>query len=213
MGWARVLDDAKAALRVAPHLVRQPGDFVTAFEWVSGRDGRLVDARAPWWPRRAIAEVARRLPNGATVFEYGGGGSTLWLEDRGARVTTVEHDREWHDVLRTRVAATTTLLFRPPAPTGTLASDSAEGFFDEYVASVGEGPYDLVIVDGRCRVACVEAAYERVKPGGLLLLDDSDRPKYARAHMLLARWEAEHVRGLKRGSREVCQTSLWRRTS
>lgn len=213
MGWARVLGDVRATARVAPHLVRQPTDLVTAWEWVSGRDGRLVDARAPWWPRRAIARVAAALPAGATVFEYGGGGSTLWLEDRGATVTTVEHDGEWHDVLRTRVGARTTLVYEPPRETGTLASDSAEGFFDGYVAAVGEGPYDLVIVDGRCRVACVEASYPRVRPGGLLLLDDSDRPKYARAHEVLAGWAAEHVRGLKRGSREVCQTSLWRRPS
>jgi hypothetical protein len=195
---------------VLPHLLRHPADLTTAGSWVVG-EGRLINTRTPWWPRAVINRVRHLLPPNPAVFEYGGGGSTLWLEDRGATTTTVEHDTEWARHLKTRKGPRTTLLHVPPASSGHLASDSAEGFFDDYVAAVGTGPYDLVIVDGRCRVACVVASMGSVRSGGLLLLDDSDRPKYARAHDLLDGWPAEHIRGLKMGARQVCQTSLWRR--
>ena len=38
---------------------------------------------------------------------------------------------------------------------------------------------DLVVVDGRARVECARRAMPKVKPGGLLLLDDTSRERYA----------------------------------
>jgi predicted O-methyltransferase YrrM len=51
---------------------------------------------------------------------------------------------------------------------------------DAYVRSIGEvaGDFDLIVVDGRERVRCVRAALPRLAPGGVLLLDDSQRRRY-----------------------------------
>ena len=50
-----------------------------------------------------------------------------------------------------------------------------------YVAAIDEQPddsLDLVVVDGRERARCAARATAKVRPGGLLLVDDIDRERY-----------------------------------
>lgn len=215
MGRDRLRSELGNIARVRNVLVRHPSDAMTALGWLAGSDGQMFRSGTPWWPRRAIRYVERALPRNATVFEYGGGGSTMWLERLGASVTTVEHDERWAEELRGATnAERTTILFEPPRRAGALRSDAAEGYFDDYVRAVatyGPDGLDLLIVDGRCRVACVLEGKSSVRPGGLLLLDDSHRPKYQAAMDLMGDWSVHHVVGIKIGSREVCRTSIWRR--
>jgi hypothetical protein len=148
------------------------------------------------------------------VFEYGGGGSTLWLEDRGAEVTVVEHDVQWRMQLAAAVGPGTTFVFRPPEVGGTIVSAALPGFFDAYAAVIGsepDGSLDLVIVDGRARVECARIAMPKVRPGGLLIVDDTDRARYRAAMELLGPWEHHVFAGLKPGQRGPAQTSVWRR--
>src|SRR5690606_2632205 len=64
---------------------------------------------------------------------------------------------------------------------GSFGSESP-GFqdvsFQRYVESVHDyppGSFDVIVVDGRARNACLRAARKHVKPGGLIVLDNSDR--------------------------------------
>lgn len=182
--------------------------------WLRQRDATTMGLRVPWWPYDAVAWVAASLPETARVFEYGGGGSTLWLEDHGATVTTVEHDENWLSRMSTQFESRATLLFRPPAACGAITSAATPGYFDDYVAAIDsqcDGSLDLVIVDGRARVECACRAMPKVKPGGLLLLDDTDRARYRPAVERLADWERHVFRGLKPGQHAPAQTSAWRR--
>ena len=54
---------------------------------------------------------------------------------------------------------------------------------------------DLIVIDGRLRAACLAAAMSALRPGGIILFDDSGRARYrgAIAHCGLAE---EHFRGL-----------------
>ena len=152
-------------------------------QWRPQRNAATMALRSPWWPYDAVAWVAASLPERPRVFEYGGGGSTLWLEDHGATVTAVEHDEAWHRQLAGQVTPGVTLLYRPPAAAGAVTSAIAGGYFDAYAAAVDgepDGSLDLVIIDGRARVECARRAMPKVKPGGLLLLDDADRARYRR---------------------------------
>ncbi len=182
--------------------------------WLREKNAATMTMRAPWWPYDAVTWVALALPPEPRVFEYGGGGSTLWLEDRSATVTVAEHDEAWHAQLADQVASCTTVLFRPPTTSGTVTSPVASGYFDGYAAAIDdqlESSLDLVIVDGRARVACVNHAMAKVRPGGLLLLDDADRARYMPAVKMLAGWEQHVFAGLKPGARGPAQTSVWKR--
>jgi len=153
----------------------------------------LIDLDVPWWTYPAIEIVERHLAalgGKARVFEYGSGASTVWLASRSAEVTSVEHDAGFAEVMRTVLSRagltdTTRLLEVPPVPSAApLVPSERKGEqgrdYADYVASIEstEGEFDLVVVDGRARVACMDAAVRRLAPGGLVLFDDSQRPRY-----------------------------------
>ena len=71
--------------------------------------------------------------------------------------------------------------------------------FPSEIASLPDDAFDLVVVDFLeaptvTRIDCLDPAMHKVRPGGYLLLDDSDRPGYAEAFELLAGWRCPQVR-------------------
>lgn len=130
-----------------------------------------MQLRLPWLPFPLIEQLATRAGPGTQVFEYGGGGSTLWFLDRGATVVTVEHHPEWASQLRRAITHDEwTLLERSLDDSGRSYVDAITGYED--------GAFDVVVVDGRQRVCCAHAALAKIRPGGWLIFDDIDRARY-----------------------------------
>lgn len=210
----RAYNRGRQEFAVLGFVALHPRELARVPRWLRERGSATMALRTPWWPYEAITWVASALPPQPRVFEYGGGGSTLWLEDCGATVTVVEHDEQWNRQLAMRLSPRTRLLFRPPAESGTIASASLPGYLDDYVAAIdgeADGSLDLVVVDGRARAECVRRAMPKVGPGGLLLLDDTNRERYRPAVNLLSDWERHVFSGLKSGHIPPSQTSVWRR--
>jgi hypothetical protein len=195
-------------------LTGHPRELARLPRWLREKRAATMALRSPWWPYAAVEWVAAALPPRPHVFEYGGGGSTLWLEDLGATVTVVEHDETWHGQISAALSPGTTVLFRPAAAAGTITSSVASGFFDDYIAAVDSQPddsLDLVIVDGRARVECVRRAMPKLREGGILVLDDAGRSRYQPAVQALTGWERHAFAGLKPGQRHPADTSAWKR--
>jgi hypothetical protein len=205
-----VYENCMALAWIATH----PRELARHPEWLRQRTGATIALRAPWWPYDAVAWVAANLPPGPRVFEYGSGGSTLWLEDLGADVTSVEDNAQWHKQTAAALRPGTRLLFQPPQQSGVASDLFGPGFFDAYVAAIDgeqDGSLDLVIIDGRARIECVHHAMTKVKPDGLLLFDDTDFAQFRPVVALLQAWERHLFVGLKPGQRAPAQTSVWRR--
>lgn len=203
---------------LARHSVRQPSLLVDLPDALRHRGKSALDLQQPWWPYSAARTVAARLSDSPKrVFEFGAGGSTIWLSALGAHITSVEHDSAWYGQIRPALPSTVRLILAEPAKTGSIASDAASGYFDDYVSCIDDIEnlsLDLVVVDGRARVASALAAIPKVRPGGMLLLDDSDRPRYGEAHRRLSAWPHDVIRGLKPGGGlTVFETTIWRRPS
>jgi predicted O-methyltransferase YrrM len=187
----------------------------------------------PWMPFAAIDWLRATLRREMSVFEWGSGSSTLFLAPRVGRIVSVEHDPSWH----TEVAAwlrehaienCEQLLVAPdPLPEGspqeyradayTSADEASRGLsFERYVRAIdgaADGSFDLVIVDGRARPSCVAHGMSKVRPGGHLVLDDSDRPDYAEAVERLSGWRRRDFVGMAPGHGVLRQTSAWQRPS
>lgn len=169
--------------------------------WIaSAVPGYLLRRPSPWITFDAIDHLDRRIRPGWRVFEYGSGGSTLYWLSRGAECVSVEHDADWHARLRLRLPAGARIEYRlvPPAPAdgGDTAADqddpaayrsSWEAYrgqsFRAYASQIDEFPaghFDLVVVDGRARPSCIRHAVPKVRPGGILLVDNADRSRYFR---------------------------------
>ena len=204
---------------------RSPRQMRHAARWTRSLAARAgnVDLRLPWLPYDAIEHLEQHLDRAARVFEYGSGGSTLWLAERVGEIVAVEHDPSWLASVRRAVESAgirnCTLLVREPAPgparLGTDYGSSAhDGSFERYVTTIDDypdGAFDLVIVDGRSRRACIAHAMPKVRTGGMLLLDDSDRPDYAPALERLAAWECTSFVGIRPASLYESRTTIWTR--
>jgi hypothetical protein len=167
----------------------------------------LAHLDLPWWTYAAIREVDDFL-NGrpAKVFEYGSGASTVWLARRAEQVVSVEH----HEQFARRVAElgagfdniTLMTVVPEPATATSTATSGRRGYenmdFSNYVRSIERagGTFDLIVIDGRARVACLDQAIAYLEPGGLILFDDLRRKRY-RGVLERGDLDIEMLRGAK----------------
>lgn len=159
--------------------------------WFAVHDlDEMARLKVPWWTFDAADVVAAHLVGrpGARVLEWGSGSSTLWLADRAATVDSIEHDPDWAESMRPRLPAHVTLHVVPPVPdTDPAVPSGKRGFagldFHDYVAAADDlpGTFDLVVVDGRAREACLARAADRLAPEGLVVVDNVDRARYRTA--------------------------------
>lgn len=193
----------------------------------------LLDPReqVPWITFGAQAWLEQYLQPGTSVFEWGSGGSTLYFARRAHRVVSVEHNPDWHRAVQAALAASGIanceyLLREPrrrpwarhlPYNGGTYVSrtfaehrDLTFRAYARQIAAYPDRSFDLVVVDGRARAACLRLAPRKIKPGGFLLLDNAERPDYQPAMARLARFARQDFCG--RGPRlvEEWQTTVWR---
>lgn len=154
----------------------------------------LAALDVPWWTYDAIAAVtswfADRDGSRVRVFEYGSGASTLWLARRASEVYSVEHHRGFGEMMAAELEQfdNVTLRVVEPAvserPVIASAKEGHQGLdFAGYVAAIDsvQGGFDLVVIDGRAREACLRAAQSRLSPKGILVFDNSRRRRYREA--------------------------------
>lgn len=142
------------------------------------KDGRPV----PWMSYPMIHLMTERLRPDMILFEYGSGASTRWFVDRVHSVHAVENDAAWHAQVIADVA-------------GTGAVVSLETEERRYVGAIAEPglTFDVVIADGWRRSECCRTAIRYLSPGGVIVLDDSERPKFAGAFVHLHRAGFRHL--------------------
>ncbi len=158
-----------------------------------------VKDELPWITFNAIDYISKHLNSNSKVFEFGGGGSTLFFLKNKVTVYTVEHDEKWFDVLKNVVTekkysnwtgyfieAEKGVLFEKPdksEPLHFFTEDSnyLNCNFKSYASKINEfenGFFDIVLVDGRSRASCIHQSILKIKKNGLLVLDNSDRSYY-----------------------------------
>jgi hypothetical protein len=176
---------------------------VTSFQYYKrwkhllGKDP--INEKLPWITFKAIDFIKKNTKCTDKVFEYGGGGSTLYFLDRVAEVVTVEHDQEWFRILQRKIDAENSIrwygqLILPENPINTANLDRSKptDFFSDapefrnatfraysmFICQFKDKYFDLVLIDGRARTSCLFFAMSKVKIGGYLLLDNSERKYY-----------------------------------
>jgi predicted O-methyltransferase YrrM len=200
-------------MRSATHSVgtciANPANVMYIPDWIrSMRSAESpLSSGVPWLSYLAIGALREYLHPDAHVFEFGGGGSTLWFARRTQSVTTVEHDPIWAErvqqELRHASLSNCTLLLR---------ECRSETGFQGYVAAIDQFPdshFDVILIDGRMRSVCLPRAFVKVRPGGLVMLDDSDRDCYRSAIDRLPSWSRREIRGIRRSTLRPAQTTIW----
>ena len=180
----------------------------------------------PWMVYEAIDWLESFLSAEMQVFEWGSGGSTIFFSKRVQSVVTIEHDTKWYSAVNRQLRLSNTrnvrLVLCNPEESKTregayASTDEAyKGLsFRRYVEAIEiypDGFFDLVVVDGRARASCLSHAWVKIRPGGYLLLDNSDRSEYQRAKEPLSDWEEQKFYGPGPYNYYSWQTTVWEKT-
>ncbi|HEY2044130.1 MAG TPA: class I SAM-dependent methyltransferase [Jatrophihabitans sp.] len=179
----------------------------------------LAELDIPWWTYRAIDAVQAWLEqrNGPVrAFEYGSGASTTFLARRVAEIHSIEHHPAFAKVMLEALSehSNVDLQLVEAMPSEYPAVPSRkEGYkgvdFAGYVASIDKvgGEFDLIVIDGRAREACLMAALRHLKPDGMIVFDNSFRRRY-RARLSTVQVVERVYRGLTPTLPYPDQTSL-----
>jgi hypothetical protein len=161
----------------------------------------------PWLSAGAIRVLGDAIDQTSRVVEFGGGDSTLWLATHCGYVLCFEDDTKWAAYVGQRLHA-----IGAPAPVDiAITADFAES-----ARSLDQESFDVAIVDHMeqspgDRLTTIGWAMAAVRPGGLLVLDDSDRPEFRRAEVMMATWESRRVNGFRSRPLQAAETTFWRR--
>ena len=131
---------------------------------------------APWYTYAAMDWLMPRVRPSDTVFEFGAGYSTVWYSQHVKEVVAVEHNRKWLDEVKTMVGSNVTILFRTTS--GTDATVEGKSPYHDALCGYPPQSFDIIVIDGMERVQCAYAAPSRLRDGGIILFDNSDRIAY-----------------------------------
>ncbi|MGI8982065.1 MAG: methyltransferase domain-containing protein [Pirellulaceae bacterium] len=131
-------------------------------------------------------KILNFLRPGTRMLEWGAGGSTVWLAQNlpaGATLTSVEHDPQWFHTVQDNIggAPHVRLLLReatgPLGANATIEEEDPQPLHSFVHAADGE-QFDLIMVDGNARDACIRQAKALLAPGGIVMLHDAQRAWY-----------------------------------
>ncbi|CAI9419656.1 class I SAM-dependent methyltransferase [Nocardioides sp. T2.26MG-1] len=190
----RSLLRATGLLRLLDAAARRSRTALWVRSWLAIYDlDDMLALDVPWWTLAsadAVEDFLRTRP-AARVLEWGSGASTVWLARRAGAVVTVEHDPAWAARTARALAArdldSVELRVVEPRPGPGGVRSAKRGFegldFTAYADAIDDldGDFDLVVIDGRAREACLVRAVDRIADGGLVVFDNVDRARYRAA--------------------------------
>jgi len=191
----------------------------------------LVD-RSPWITLGALDFLSGLLRPTDRVFEWGSGGSTLYLTQRVQEVISVEHDLKWYQDVSRMIEEMGIRNWkgyyqepvefngdrvRDPSDWQAYASTdpsysgrSFEGYA-KVIDNFADESFDVVLVDGRARPSCIHHAVNKIRGGGVLVLDNAERPDYtpSKEELVKAGWTLHMFHGPGPYNRYFWRTEFW----
>jgi len=168
----------------------------------------------PWIVPEALEHLKRIVRPEWYVFEWGCGGSTVFFSKRCWGVVGIEHNSEWivrvHELME-RHECPHNWTMRHVRGDG---SGKPEGFrpYADVIREYDDEMFDLISIDGEAssRGWCLTNAIAKLKPGGYLLLDNSD---WVKRDLGWERWDyvAKGLKWVGQPGTFDWHTSIWRK--
>lgn len=135
----------------------------------------------PWISFGAVDFCNENLKKEMIGLEWGSGRSTSWFAERIKFLTSIEHCREWYDIVKKKLEDQhcTNVDYLYVA----LDHDESEPTHRDYdpvpqyvgvLDKFSDSSLDFVVVDGHYRMCCVKHVLSKISSGGYLLVDNSN---------------------------------------
>jgi predicted O-methyltransferase YrrM len=127
----------------------------------------------PWLTPAAIRLLASLLRPMDRGVEFGSGRSTVWFAARVAELTSVEHNEWWYESVSARLAerrlANVNYILAPLDQPPELGDRSE---YARAALTLADESVDFALVDGAYRDHTARFVLPKIKPGGLLVIDN-----------------------------------------
>lgn len=127
----------------------------------------------PWLTPAAVRLLAGLLRPTDEGAEFGSGRSTIWFAARVAALTSVEHDARWHEavtvMLKERGLGNVDYVLAPEDQPMERGGDSA---YARTALGFPDATLDFALVDGHYRDYSAKFVMPKIRPGGMLIIDN-----------------------------------------
>ena len=166
----------------------------------------LVQNNSPWLSPASIEILDAILKPSMMGFEFGSGRSTLFTAKRINHLVSLEHDPTWFKMVQQQLTSSGQknveyhLIEQTKASKPELIRQRWDDFvvgptpatcYVQYYSLIDQYPdesFDFILVDGRARTECAMHAEPKLKKGGIIILDNSERLRYSPVHDRFRTW-------------------------
>lgn len=175
----------------------------------------------PWITFEATAYLDNLVQPNMKVFEFGSGGSTKFFVERVEEIYSVEHNEKWYDWVKKELGNAPNLNLRflkgCEAIEGRrviLDEDDDPLDFRDYADTIldfEDGYFDLILIDGKARNACIQNSLKKLKLNGIIVVDNSNRDTYKSSLKIIEHWVEFKSFGPTLCSKRFTETTFFRK--
>jgi len=146
----------------------------------------------PWFEKKDKQMFYKYLDKCKNYFEYGSGGSTYQASIRNniQKIYSVESDKEWYKIVKDKIKSNNFIYFYnemetlpnnwgEPGPNSTQIQHKNYSNYIKILNEEEQKSIDLILIDGRFRVACCLKCFDIINYDCLIAFDDFlNRPDY-----------------------------------
>ncbi|MGC9424131.1 O-methyltransferase [Vibrio sp.] len=135
---------------------------------------RKLNPHSPWLTPIAIDLIDQWLQSEDVGFEFGSGRSTIWFAMRIAFLTSVENNPDWYQRVQQwldEANLENVEHFLRGEDDTTTDYKRASNYLSP-VTDIPSEHLDFALVDGRWRSQCANALIPKLRPGGLMIIDN-----------------------------------------
>jgi len=137
----------------------------------------MSELKKPWLVNEAVDFLETYLTDQMTMLEFGSGYSTLWFQTKVKQIFSIEYNKQWYDDISKQASSNCNLIFVDAVET--VPNDETVPSYSYIVDQYEDEFFDFILVDGRNRVDCFLKCDRVLKAGGVIMLDNSERPEYS----------------------------------
>ena len=126
----------------------------------------------PWLTPQANRMLATMILPDDVGIEWGSGRSTRWFARKLKHLTSVENHAGWHERVKAQLAERNVTNVDYRLLEVTEGPDERNTPYVRVVDSIANNSLGFALVDGMARATCANEVVAKVKPGGLLIVDN-----------------------------------------
>lgn len=131
-----------------------------------------LNPKVPWLTEQSIFLLNQLIRPDDFGIEFGSGRSTMWFADRCRFLISIEHHTEWYQKINDELKDNTNVDYR----FATINSDEPNSSgYANVLKEFSNESVDFILNDGRIREIIALQSIQKLRPGGIFILDNAER--------------------------------------